>query len=96
MKHFQYQLVVQWDTRSGEYIAYAPTLSTFAAKFLPDYSCTANGKSMQTALANAEFQYENLFYEARSLGILLPATDIGPADPVGYQAYNEDLGKMVL
>lgn len=99
MKHFEYQIVVQWDTRKKMYTAYSPTLSTFAAKFLPQDSSVAYGKSMTSALTRAEYIVENLVHDARSLGILPPPPDIGASDPVGYQSYEEeeeDLGKMVL
>ena len=84
MNHFEYQIVVQWDARRNMYVAYSPTLSTFAAKFLPEDPSVAYGKSMSSALARAEYITVNLVHDTIALGIIPPPPDIGLVDPTGH------------
>ncbi len=95
MDKFDFQIVVQWNSRKDGYEAYCPTLSIFAARFAPDFPRSAHGDSMSEALENAVIQSKNLLRELKKLAIPPPPPDTGPTDPVGY-VEREDLGEMVL
>ncbi len=96
VKHFEYQIVVQWDARRSMYEAYSPTMSMFAAKFLPDAERTVHNHFMEKAVWYAESQVKGLLTQVKALGIIPPPPDIGPTDPTDYASSEDDLGEMVL
>ena len=93
---FKYQVVAQWDARSGMYEAHVPALSLSAVMFLPSLPRTSHADSMSGAVELAVAQAKVFLRELNKLNILPPPADVGHTDPAEYSYGSEDLGKMVL
>ena len=95
MHSLDYQIVIQWSRTNRRFEAYSPTLMNHANRFAPDFPKVAYGSSVTEAVDNYSVQSRKLFKLLRSLAILPPPSDVGPAD-MSHGVGDEELGKMVL